>query len=103
MSYLGRCKVDANQPEIVHALRRAGCLCQSMAMIGDGCPDLLVGLAGVWCVMEVKDGSRPASERKLSKHEEEWHAEAARHGLPVFVVDSVESALEVIGLLRKAA
>lgn len=102
MSYFRR-KVDTNHGKIVRELRKAGCFVTSLAMVGCGCPDLLVGRAGVWCVIEVKDGDRPPSERKLTKDEERWHADAAAHGLPVFVAESEESALEAIGLLRRAA
>jgi hypothetical protein len=36
-------KVDANQTEIVQALRQIGAVVQSLAAVGNGCPDLLVG------------------------------------------------------------
>ena len=41
-----RPRVDANQAEIVAALRAAHCSVQSLASLGDGAPDLLVGHAG---------------------------------------------------------
>ena len=66
-------KVDANQSEIVDALRKAGCSVQCLHMIGKGCPDLLVGRAGRNHVLEVKDGSKPLSARKLTPDELEWH------------------------------
>lgn len=98
-----RAKIDANHGEVVRALRHAGCFVQSLASIGSGCPDVLVGRAGIWCVMEIKDGNKVLSARKLTKDEELWHAAAARHGLPVFVVTSAEEALEAMGLIRRAA
>ena len=36
-------KIDANQPEIVAALRDAGCSVLSLAQLGGGVPDLLIG------------------------------------------------------------
>ncbi len=103
MSRYFRARIDANHGEIVSALRKVGCFVQSMAMIGCGCPDLLVGIGGKWFVIEVKDGARPPSERKLTKDETQWHAAAARHGLPVYVAESEDDALGVVGLMRVAA
>ena len=42
----------------MEGLRRVGCFVQSLASIGKGCPDLLVGKAGSWLVLEVKDGGQ---------------------------------------------
>jgi len=47
-------RVDRNQKEIVEALREAGASVQSLANIGNGCPDLLVGYMGRTYLMEVK-------------------------------------------------
>ena len=38
------CKVDANQAAIVKALREYGCSVTHLHRVGDGCPDLLVGI-----------------------------------------------------------
>ena len=50
-----RAKVDANQKVIVEALRAAGCFVQSLAGVGKGCPDLLVGSDGKWYVIRICD------------------------------------------------
>ena len=55
-------KIDPNQPDIVRALRAAGATVRSLAGVGDGCPDLLVGFRGANYVLEVKD---PESQRGL--------------------------------------
>lgn len=91
-------KVDANHGAIVSALRKLGCRVQSLAEVGDGCPDLLVGVASVsgrrLVVLEVKDGSRFPSERTLTAAEEAWHRLWA--GFPVHVVESVEQAVSLV-------
>lgn len=89
-------KIDANQPQIVKDLRQVGCTVQSLAGVGKGCPDLLVGFRGRNYLMEVKDGRRPPSERRLTPDEQEWHL--AWRGLPVSIVESVADALETIGV-----
>jgi hypothetical protein len=95
-------KVDANQPAIVAALRKAGASVGLLHSVGGGCPDLVVGYrdpaTGLReCVLvEVKDGSKPPSARKLTEDQEDWHA--AWRGRPVAVVETVEDALRVIGV-----
>ena len=86
-------KVDANQGEIVLALRRLGCTVMSIASVGRGCPDLVVGVRGKNVLLEVKDGRRPPSERKLTEAEREW-IDAWRG--QVNVVESVDDAIEVV-------
>jgi Holliday junction resolvase len=88
-------KIDDNQPQIVEALRAVGCFVQSMAPAGQGVPDLLVGSRGRWFVMEVKDGGKAQSKRKLTLDQARWLLEV-RNRAPVHVVETVEQALNVI-------
>jgi Holliday junction resolvase len=88
-------KVDANQPEIVKELRKIGAFVQSLASIGKGCPDLLVGFRGKWHLFEVKDESKPVAKRKLTADEIAWIWEASKRG-PVYVVESTEQALKIV-------
>jgi hypothetical protein len=83
-------KVDANQSEIVAALRKAGAHVQSLAAVGTGCPDLLVSHRNRWHLLEVKDSSKPPSARKLTEDQEAWHREARA---PVRVVTSLTEAI----------
>ena len=86
-------KVDANQAEIVQALRQIGATVQSLAAVGNGCPDLLVGFRGKNWLLEIKDGNKPPSAQKLTPDQVEWHRVWAGH---VVVVNSVESAIAAI-------
>jgi Holliday junction resolvase len=88
-------KIDDNQPEIVEALEKAGCSVQSLAAVGKGVPDLLVGRAGVNYVLEVKDGSKSPSRRRLTSDQFTWSM--AWRG-EFAVVCSVDEALEAVGL-----
>jgi hypothetical protein len=91
-------KIDANQPAIVAALRKAGATVQSLASVGNGVPDLLVGMAGKTMLMEVKDGAKPPSARRLTPDQLEWHA--VWQGGALTVVDSPEAALRALGVLK---
>ena len=66
-------KVDDNQLSIVTALRRLGFSVQSLAMVGKGCPDIIVGSNGKNFLFEIKDGSKPECKRKLTPDEVAWH------------------------------
>ena len=68
-------KVDSNQGEIVRFLRSIGASVASIATVGTGVPDLIVGYRGVNYLVEVKDGSKPPSQRRLTPAEEKFHAE----------------------------
>jgi hypothetical protein len=88
-------KTDANQTAVVAALRAAGCRVQSLASVGDGVPDLLVGLPNKRLILlEVKDGDKPPSDRKLTPKQVTWHAQW--DGWPVYVVESIDHALNVV-------
>lgn len=88
-------KTDANQAEIVAALRRVGASVQPLHAVGNGCPDLLVGFRGLNYLLEVKDGKKPPSARGLTPDQEIWHL--AWWGQRA-VVESVDEALAAIGL-----
>jgi hypothetical protein len=91
-------KVDANHTQVVMALQAAGATVQSLAAVGQGVPDLLVGFQGKTLLMEVKDGQKPPSARRLTEQQITWHG--AWRGGPVAVVDGVDAALRALGVLR---
>lgn len=91
-------KVDANQSAIVKALRQVGAKVQPTHTIGKGMPDLLVAFRGTWFLLEVKDGLKPPSQQNLTDDESRWHDEFSQQA-PVFVCNSEESALRIIGAI----
>lgn len=86
--------VDANQSEIVAALRGVGATVQPLHTVGKGCPDLAVGWRGQNYFLEVKDGKKPPSARTLKPDQVEWHGGWKGQ---VAVVKSVDEALSAIG------
>ena len=88
-------KTDSNHPEIVAALRQCGAFVQSLASIGDGCPDLLAAYHGRLYLLEVK-----ADKGKLTADEAAWVGECERiGGVAVYVVRSAEDALRAMGAI----
>lgn len=90
-------KIDENQAQIVSALRRMGATVASLASVGNGVPDLLVGYRGVNHLMEVKDGAKVPSARKLTPAELEFHAKWRG---TVHVVESLGDAMKIIGVTK---
>ena len=86
-------KIDANQTEIVCALRAAGATVQSLAATGKGCPDLLVGYKGINYLLEIKDGKKTPSEQRLTPDQIHWHL---HWGGMVHVVKNTEEALKIL-------
>lgn len=62
-------RTDANQAAIVHQLEAWGLRVQSLHEVGQGVPDLLVGLPGFNVLVEVKVPGKKLNERQV-----EWHA-----------------------------
>ena len=89
-------RTDSNHREIVSALRKVGCEVLSLAAVGNGCPDLLVlGPDGLLRLIEVKDGNKPPSRRKLTPHQVSFHQR-----WPVSVVTDWAEALNVVAWRR---
>lgn len=81
-------KIDANQPEIVAGLRAIGASVQSLAEVGDGCVDLLVGWRNANILLELK-----VPGEKLNPLQKKWHAgwQGRAH-----VVWTLQQAIEVL-------
>lgn len=91
MRYANR--IDENQNEIVKALRKAGAYVRIISQ-GDGIPDLLVAYKGYTILMEVKDGDKVPSARKLTEAEQKFFDEWT--GGMLVVVNSVDEAIATL-------
>lgn len=86
-------RVDANQAEIVEALRAVGASVYVTSAVGDGFPDLLVSHRGRLLLMEIKRGDLSPSRRALTDRERAFHDEWRGH---VVVVTSPDDALAAL-------
>lgn len=89
-------RVDANHAEIRQALQAIGAAVIDVHTTG-GALDLLVGFRGGLVLMEVKDGAKVASKRKLTERERATMDLLARNDIAPAVVLSVDDALRAIG------
>lgn len=67
-------RTDSNHAAITGCFRACGALVTSLAAHGEGLPDLLIQHQGKLYLVEVKDGSKPPSKRKLTPAQKEFHA-----------------------------
>jgi hypothetical protein len=86
-------RTDANQQSLVDVIRAMGGTVQVLAAVGEGCPDLLVGWRNKNLLMEVKDGSRPASERVLTPDQKRWHSDWKGR---VYIVSTLDDLLLIL-------
>jgi len=84
---------DDNESEIVKALRACGAKVRIITQ-GDGIPDLLVSYNGYTILLEVKDGNKPPSARKLTEAEQKFFDEWT--GGILAKVESVQEALDIL-------
>ncbi len=89
-------RIDANQNEIVQALRDVGASVAITSALGKGFVDLVAGYRGINYLIEIKDGSKPPSAQRLTPDEQEFH-DLWRGA--VIVVNDVDEALKAIGAI----
>ena len=93
-------RTDANQTEIVEALRGIGCTVEVASSLRRGFPDLIVGYRGQTYLIEVKAPAGPkggTSGRDLTPGQQEWHVWWRGH------VAIARTADEAIAIVQEAA
>ncbi len=88
-----RARVDNNHAEIRQALRAVGWWVRDTSAYGEGWVDLFCAKHGRAVMVEVKDGRKSPSKRKLTPAQEKLHAELIAAGIEVRVITSVSEAL----------
>jgi hypothetical protein len=86
-------RVDDNQTEIVNVLRGFGASVLITSQLKNAF-DILVGYEGVNYIMEIKDGKKPPSQRRLTKGEQKFKDEWL--GGEYYVVHSPQEAINII-------
>lgn len=81
------CRIDGNHTEIVNQLELCGCSVQSLATIGNGCPDIIVGYSERNYIFEIKTETGKLNKRQL-KWFSNWDGQRG-------VIRSVYDALDI--------
>ena len=84
---------DANERELIAIFQAAGFLVWQI----DRPAELLLYRAGRWAVVEIKDGTRIPSERKLTASQRADHALLPAGSIPI--IESVDDALALVEAL----
>jgi hypothetical protein len=84
---------DTNQDEIVQAARDLGATVLLTHQLGGGAPDIIIGWRGLNYLVEIKDGAKPPSRRRLTKDEKEFHQLWRGQ---ICVIKSVDELLELL-------
>jgi hypothetical protein len=67
-------RTDANHKEIIDAIRKIPALSVfSTHTIGKGFPDIVIGYKGINYLVEIKDGAKTKSQKKLTDDEIRFH------------------------------
>jgi hypothetical protein len=82
---------DANDKEIVAALRKVGASVQDLCRVGGGCPDKLIGFRGQNKVAEIKVPGKK-SKPNQAQWSDKWKGEKPG------VLETVEDALRFLGV-----
>lgn len=85
--------MDANQADIVAALEAIGASVQSLAAVGNGCPDLLCGFRGVNTLLEIKVPGEGLNARQKPWHRD-WRGKA-------HVVQGISEAIMVVTQVKQ--
>lgn len=90
-------RTDENHREVSDYFRALGCSVHSTHRVGDGFPDIVVGTVGLNLLVEIKDGRKPPSRRRLTGDErrfvESWRGR-------VEIVESMDDVTDLIDRYR---
>jgi hypothetical protein len=94
-------KVDANHGAVAGAFVAMGCSVRSLAAVGGGVPDLLVAApgSGNTFLVEVKDGAKSKSRRKLTDAQKTFKAQWKG---PIFYVEHSYDVVPIVKAMRGA-
>ena len=90
-------KVDDNQKEIVDTFEALGARVAITSSAGNGFPDLVVQYRNPLVrriqtmLVEIKDGSKPPSRRKLTPDQEKFHGKFV-----CYIVETVKDVYELL-------
>lgn len=93
-------RVDKNQPLIVKAFRQLGCKVHHLHGVAQGCPDVMVGIDGFNVLVEIKNGDKPPSQRRLTPLQQEWHFTWTGQKC---IIKNIDEAIALVALVRRTA
>lgn len=93
-------KTDSNHSDIIRVFRQLGCSVFSTHKVGKGFPDLVCAIFGRTFLVEVKDGKKSPSQRKLTPDEKGFHESWKA---PVYIIETDMQAAALVMRIRDEA
>jgi Holliday junction resolvase len=87
-------RVDENHGEIVSEFRRLGASVIDLSGVGEGCPDLCIGVAKQNLLVEIKKNAKARFTEAQLDFMTYWN------GQPVFRVNCIEDAQYIVHMMR---
>lgn len=92
-----RKRIDSNQNNLVRIFRGMGCSVLILSNLGECC-DLLVAITPKRQILiEIKDGSKPKSQQKLTEAEEKFHRLWKGE---LYIITTEKEAIELVNKIR---
>lgn len=92
-----RARADSNHTQIVKAFRDCGASVMDTKQLGKGAPDIVIGLNKQCVAIEIKDGAKVPSQRKLTPDEVKFHDEWQGW---IEIVYSVDDVINLVNRIR---
>jgi hypothetical protein len=90
-------KTDANHKEIIDGCRKIPSISVfSTHMVGKGFPDIVIGYKGINYLVEIKDGKKSKSQKKLTNDEIKFHASWCGQ---VNIVENIDDVLRMLKII----
>jgi len=81
----------------VKTFRALGCSVAVTSAVGAGFPDLVVGINGLNIMVEIKDGAKPPSERRLTPAQVDFHGYWRGQ---IVVIETVDQVIALVAAVR---
>lgn len=90
-------RTDANHKEIIVGLRKYPVLSVfSTHMVGKGFPDIVIGYKGINYLVEIKDGAKSKSRKKLTEDEIKFHS--SWNG-QIIIAENIDDVLRLLNII----
>lgn len=96
-----RVSKDLNHDAIVKELLTAGCSVHDCSMVGDGFPDIAVGMYGLTYLVEIKSEKRIHKQKGDGRKKNQIDFANTWKGTPVIVATNTEQVLKKIMQIAK--
>ena len=94
-----RQRSDDNQPALIKVARKMGA--SVLVLSRTESIDLLIGCGGIDQIVEIKDGAKVPSQRKLSPDETKFHDEW--QGRTPVIINNEQEMIDLVAWMRKEA